>query len=93
LRQEGSSEVLWDDVGLKEGDRIVGTVHTHPGGAGAEHFSLGDVDYGKSLRSQLLPQEGAIYPGVGVHLYVVQPGATGGILDFNVARNVITTLP
>lgn len=85
-----SSSVDWDRE-LRSGDRIVGTVHTHPGGgAGAKHFSTGDITTGKDLLSQVRAQDAA-YPGIGVLLYLVQPkDQGGGVLVYNVARDVIT---
>lgn len=85
-----SSSVNWDKVKLRDGDLIVGTIHSHPGGPGAENFSAGDIRTGKELLRQLRPQ--GLVPGVGVQLYVLLPGADGGTLNFNVMRNVITVV-
>jgi hypothetical protein len=87
-----SSSVDWDRE-LRAGDRIVGSVHTHPGGAGAQHFSKGDISTGKDLLRQVKAQD-AVFPEVGVLLYLVQPkDQGGGVLVFNVARDVIVPVP
>jgi RHS repeat-associated protein len=89
-----SVEVDWDEAGLRNGDYVVGTVHSHPGGPGAQHFSQGDIDFGKDLLGQVRSPPNAPFPGVGVQLYLVQPpNAGGGILVFNPARNVVVPLP
>jgi hypothetical protein len=87
-----SSHVDWDKE-LRAGDKIVGSVHTHPGGGNAQHFSTGDIATGKDLLKQALGQ-GAVYPGIGVLLYLVQPkDQGGGVLVYNVARDVIVPVP
>jgi hypothetical protein len=87
-----SSSVDWEKE-LRSGDKIVGSVHTHPGGANAQHFSSGDIATGKELLRQAREQH-AVYPGIGVLLYLVQPkDAGGGVLVYNVARDVIVPVP
>ena len=83
-----STQVDWDQARLRPGDTIVGTVHTHPGGPLAEHFSQGDLTTAQEFLRDL---RGTGYPGVGVQYYLVQP--SGGMLNFNPARNVITVVP
>jgi RHS repeat-associated protein len=86
-----SSSVDWDRVKLRDGDLLVGTIHSHPGGPGAENFSAGDIRTGKELLLQLRPQ--GLVRGVGVQMYVLLPGVDGGTLNFNVMRNVVTVVP
>jgi RHS repeat-associated protein len=85
-----SSSVDWDSVKLRDGDVPIGTVHTHPGGSGGEHFSEGDIRFARDLREQLRSQ--GILPKTGVQIYVVQPANAGGILNYDVSRNSITPL-
>jgi hypothetical protein len=78
-----SSSVDWNRE-LRSGDHIVGSVHTHPGGGNAQHFSTGDIATGKDLLSQARSQS-AVYPVIGVLLYLVQPkDQSGGVLVYNV---------
>jgi hypothetical protein len=87
-----SSQVDWDKE-LRSGDMIVGSVHTHPGGTGAQHFSKADVATGKELLKQARAQD-AVYPGIGVLLYLVKPkDQGGGVLVYNVARDMIVAVP
>jgi hypothetical protein len=52
------------------------------------------MSHGASLLSQLKAQPGSLVDGIGVQMYVVQPlNDGGGILNYNVARNVITVVP
>jgi len=72
---------------------VVGTAHTHPGGELSEHFSAntprrpGDEKFGRDF---LKDNQQIVFPGVGVQMYLVH---SGGILNWNVARNVITVVP
>lgn len=87
----GAISIRMHKARVKPGDQLVGTVHTHPGGAGAENFSKGDIAFGRDFLSQVKAQPGVMNTKVGVQLYVVQPrDAGGGILNFDVRRNVIT---
>jgi hypothetical protein len=75
---------------LKAGDRVVGTIHSHPGGAGAENFSAGDIATAKAFAADKDNQE-FIHPKVGVLYYLLTPKSSGGnVLVFDVRRNTVT---
>ena len=75
---------------LKPGDRIVGIIHGHPGGEGAEHFSEADI---ANARKFAKDNKGFLIPEIGVLYYLQQPPDRGGkVLVFDVNKNTITEL-
>jgi RHS repeat-associated protein len=75
---------------MKSGDRIVGIIHGHPGGEGAEHFSEADI---ANARKFARDNKALLIPEIGVLYYLQQPPDRGGkVLVFDVNKNTITAL-
>jgi RHS repeat-associated protein len=75
-------------IPFRDGDRIVGIVHSHPPpGKDGAHFSKIDIDGAK----QAAKGGNTTHPDVGILYYMMRPQETGGgMLVFDVSRNTVT---
>lgn len=75
---------------MRDGDTLVGVIHFHPGGEGAQHFSSGDIEVARQFKDD---NKKLLNPGVGVLFYLQMPmDQGGGVLVFDVSKNLVTTV-
>lgn len=89
------SKVKWDEVELAAGDRVIGTIHTHPG-LDAHDFSKGDIDSANTFAKE---NKDALHPAIGVQFYLLFAAAvtngvtTPGFAVFNQRTNTVSPVP
>jgi hypothetical protein len=77
---------------LKSGDKLVGVIHSHPGGEGGQHFSEGDITAAKNFEKDRVNQK-LFHPQVWAQFYLLTPKTLGGkVLVYDVKRDTVTVV-